>query len=959
MTETVEVVAQTPMLERATSSIGTVIDNQQVEDLPLNGRNFTQLATLTPGVTRGIPGSVSGGGSGGGDAESFRYADTGGAALSVNGLREQFNNYMLDGVDNNESLVGSTMIFPPVEGIQEFRVITTNAAAEFGRAGGAVINVVTKSGTNALNGSGFWNYRPAALAATPYFVKENNGEKPDFNRHQFGGSVGGPIVSSKLFYFGEYAGLRSTVPVEAGGFVTVPTQRMRNGDFSELLNPGFTGLNAPIQIYNPLTGQPYAGNVIPTSQINPVGQKYLNAFPLPTRTDRYQRNYATDRSRDSQYDDGTARVDYVLSDNANLFGRFSYGIDGFEDPGRIPGYQAGFGAGATNNTSYGTAIGYNRVLSSTFINETRIGINYQRFAFEPVNYGVNQNAEIGIAGPGGVTSDNGISLVGGGNGQWIEYLGDFGPYIVPQTTLQVTNTTTWLRGPHTIKFGGTLMRRLLDQDRQQISKGFYFFSDFTATPGNVPGLGFTGFEVSDMLIGRTSFTATGNPSYQVWKTRSWENSIFIQDDWQVNNRLTLNLGLRYDLFTPYYEVNDRMANFDPATNRIVLPGENGVPRATVDTDWNNFGPRAGFAYSIDEKTVLRGAYGIFYAVQRAGIDNELTQSAPYGTVQYRFGGPGANVALSEPIPLPVVVDPNSPVLPDGAKVVYAARDNKTPQIQQYSISLQRELNPRTSLMAAYVGTTGDYLLAVLSNAGFSGSVQDRLTTLENKASSQYNALQLQVRQSLWNGLSFLGSYTFSKATNDSPGPFPGFNIQAATPTDPDNLGLDEGRADYDRPHYFSLAGTYELPFGKDLTGASAALLGGWQVNAVATFASGNPFSVYSGNLRAKQVGDPDGPETVEEWFNTDAFVAAANASEISERNIVRAPGISTIDFSFFKMFRFAQDQGLEFRFEVFNLFDKAQFSIPGNFVGNSDYGQITSTRANTERQMQITLRYVF
>lgn len=961
LTEAVEVVAQQPLLERVTSSIGTVIDEQQVRDLPLNGRNFTQLATLTPGVNRGVPGTVVGGGSGGGDAESFRYADTGGAALSVNGLREQFNNYLLDGVDNNESLVGSTMLFPPVEGIQEFRVTTTNAAAEFGRAGGAVINVVTKSGTNSLAGSGFWNYRPAALADTPYFVKKNNGEKPDFNRWQYGASAGGPLVSSKLFYFGEYAGLKSTIPVEPGSFVTVPTQRMRNGDFSELLNPAFTGIGQPIQIYNPATGQPFPGNVIPGGLINQVGQRYLNAFPLPTRSDRYQQNYAVERERDSLYHNGTVRLDYVLDQNANLFGRFGFGVEGFEDAGRIPGYQAGFGAGETNNRSYGTAIGYNRVLSASMINETRIGLNFQRFEFLPVGYGTNQNSTIGIPGPGGVTSNNGISLIGGGNGSWIEYLGDFGQYIVSQRTLQFTNATTWLRGAHTIKFGGTIMRKGLDSDRIRFGKGFYFFSDSAATPGNVPGLGFTGFEVSDMLIGTTSFTATGLPGLRKAQTSWWENSVFVQDDWKVTDRLTLNLGLRYDVFTPYVEADDRLANYDPSTRRIVLPGQDGAPRSTIDTDWNNFGPRAGFAYQVNDRTVLRGAYGVFYAIQRAGIDNELTQSSPFGTVQFRFGGPGANVRLSDPIPAPVAVDPNSPNLPDGSLLIYWPRDSKTPQIQQYSVSVQRELNANTSLMMAYVGTTGDNLLAVLTNAGFSGQVQDRVTTIRNIGSSRYNALQVQARQTAFKGLSYLASYTFSKAVNDNPGPFTGtgFGINQSLAADPNDLGLDEGRADYDRPHYLSLAATYELPWMRDAEGLRGTMLGGWQVNAIATFASGNPFSVYSGDFRARLTGDPDGPETEDEWFNTAAFASSSSRRDGHERNILRAPGISTVDFSFFKNFRLGGAQGLEFRFEVFNLFDKPQFAVPSNSLGNGDFGQITGTRANTERQTQITLRYTF
>jgi outer membrane receptor protein involved in Fe transport len=958
VTETVQVSAESPPLETVTSSIGTVISSQQVEDLPMNGRNFTQLATLTPGVNRGIPGSNAEGSSG--NAETFRFGEVGGGALSVNGVREQFNNFLLDGVDNNESLVNSTLLFPPVEGIQEFRVTTTNAPAEFGRAGGAVINVITKSGANTINGSAFGYWRPSDLAAMPYFVEKNNQEKPDFNRTQFGGSAGGPIVSSRLFYFGEYAGLRSRIPVEAGGLITVPTQLMRGGDFSELLNPAFTGLNAPILIYNPTTGVPFANNRIPSSLIDAVGQRYLDAYPLPTRSDRYQQNYATNRRRDTRFHNGTARVDYVMSDAANLFGRFGFGYEYFSDPGRIPGYQAGFGSGRSENRSYGTAIGYNRVLSPSLVNETRIGINVQKYQFQPVGFGENQNAALGIPGAGGVTQNNGISLIGGGNGGWIEYLGDFGQYQVPQKTFQVSSSLTWLRGPHTLKTGGTFIRRFVDQVRTRFGKGFYFFSDSTATPGTTPALGFTGFEVADMLAARTQFTATGVPGYIERFTRSWENSVFVQDDWQVNSRLTLNLGLRYDVFTPYIEKNDRLANYDPETQRLVLPGQNGAPRSTVDTDWNNLGPRLGAAYQINPRTVVRGAYGMFYALQRAGIDNELTESPPFGTVQFRFDGPGANVRLSEPIPPPDPVDPDAPTLPQGSGVVYVPRDTPTSRVQQYNVSVQRQLTDATTVMAAYVGTRGDNLTAVLTSSGFAGTITERLTTVRNDATSQYNGLQLQARQTPRKGLTYLVSYTLSKATNDAPGPFPGpASNFTATPSDQRNLGLDEGLADYDRTHYFSLAATYELPWGRDPGGTPSLLLGGWQVNAILTFASGTPFSAYTSERRAKQVGDPEGQGTVEQWFNPAAFAPAANASEVGKRNVLRAPGISTVDFSLFKTFRVAPTQGVEVRVEVFNLFDTPQYAIPGNFVGNVDFGRITQTRLNTERQVQLALRYRF
>jgi len=282
--EVVDVVAVSPNIDKTTSSMSTVIDSKQVENLPLNGRNFTQLITLAPGVNRGVPGGQASGESG--NTETFRYGEVGGAAVSANGVREQGNAYYYDGIDNNERLVNSLVFFPSPDALQEFRTITANAPAEFGRAGGAITNLISKSGTNQFHGSAYWFARPESTAATPTFAAT----KPDFNRDQFGGTLGGPIVKDKTFFFANYAGLRQTVPVEVGNTVTVPTARMRNGDFSELLNPSFSGVGAPVIIYDPLTNLPFPGNVIPANRLNPVAVSYLNAFPLPELNDRALRN---------------------------------------------------------------------------------------------------------------------------------------------------------------------------------------------------------------------------------------------------------------------------------------------------------------------------------------------------------------------------------------------------------------------------------------------------------------------------------------------------------------------------------------------------------------------------------------------------------------------------------------------------------------------------------------------
>ena len=955
VSETVVVTAAAPLIEKSTSQISTLIDAKQIEDLPLNGRNFTQLATLAPGVNRGIPGSNSSGGGSGTDAETFRYSEFGGAALSVNGLREQFNNYMIDGIDNNETLVNSIAYLPSPEAIQEFAVITTNAPAEFGRAGGGVQTLVIKSGTNALHGSGSFFSRPRSLAATPAFATE----KPDFSNNDFGATLGGPVFRDRTFFFGSYHGLRNSIPIEAGNRVTVPTAKFRNGDFSELLNPATSGFDAPVIIYDPLTGQPFPGNIIPANRINPVGQKYLNVFPLPNGPGATH-NFLTHRQKKSTYNDFDGRLDEHIGPGDQLFFSGSHWADQFADPGRIPGFQAGFGAGTSLNKGYTTRLGETHIFNSSLLNELRAGFTDFQFAFLPVGFGTDQNAAIGIPGAGGVTGPNGISLIGGGNGTFIEYLGDFGQYRIKQRSMQISDSVTWLTGSHAFKFGGTALRRNLAQERSRFGKGFYFFRDsFGFQPG------YSGYEVADMLLAATNFTATGEPGFVPRNAISWENAVFAQDDWHVNSRLTLNLGLRYDLLTPYYEEHNRLANYDPATKRLVLPNQNGAPRSTINTDKNNFGPRLGFNYLLNDKTALRGGYGIFYSLDRGGIDNQLTENPPAVVTQFRFGDdPGSRVRISDPIPVPTPVNPQNPDLPQGSGLVYIPRDSKNTEVQQFTLGMQREVWSDTSLLVAYVGTRAKNLATQLTSAGFGGAVADRLTTIKYIGKSTYNSLQATARRRESYGLSYLASYTFGNSRNTGPGFFPGNPSRGGSVTDPGcatpgapcNLGLDAGPADFDARHRFTVAATYELPFARN-----NALLGGWSVNSVLTLQTGTPFTVYDNSgKRADQIGNPNsGPKTTDRWFNTAAFKPAAGAQGTEGRNAVRGPGTRILDLSLFKTFGLPDSNAIQLRVEGFNVLNTKQYNQPNNSLGDSNFGKITGTRLNSERQIQLAARYIF
>ncbi len=960
VSDVIEVSSSAPLIETSSATIGQVIEGKQIVDLPINGRNFTQFATLVPGVSRGTPGSNADGS--GGNAETFRQGDTGSAAISANGLREQNNNFLLDGIDNNESVVNTIVFFPPIEALQEFRVITSVAPAEFGRGGGAVINAITKSGTNEIHGTVFELLRNSELDARATFAPT----KPVFQRNQFGFAFGAPIKKDRTFFFGNYQGLRQNLPKEEGNRVTVPTARMRQGDFGELLDANFTGLGQPITIFDPVTGNPFPRNVI-TRPLDPVAVRYLNSFPLPDIAGRATQNYIVKRIAKQTFNDGDFRIDHRFKDTDTIFGRFSIADDSQTDPGRIPGFQAGFGSGLNAIEARGVAAGYTHTFSPTTINEFRFGFTLLRIGFFPVNFGQNQNQDIGIGGPGGFNTNTGISLIGGGNGNFIEYLGDGGQFTLRERSYQISDALTHVRGNNTFKFGFVVIRRNVKAFQGDFAKGFYFFSDFTATPGNTPPLGQTGYEVAEMLIGKTNFTSiTASPTgaLQASTAISYENGFYAQDDWRVTRNLTLNLGLRYEYFTAPFEEDDRLANFDPATGRIVVAGMNG-PRATVETDKNNFAPRFGLAYAFNSKTVLRGGYGLFYSLDRGGIANQLTQNAPFIVTQFRFGGTGANVRLSEPIPLPNPIDLSNPVLPDGSALRFIPKDSDTTRVQQYNVTVEHQFNNYLALSVGYVGTKGDNVVAVSTSGGFNDpNVRNRLTTIANVGDSDYNSLQIKATLRNYKGADFLASYTYGRANNNTPGPFPGpggnFRTQAS---DPGNLDLDEGPADYDVRNRFTFAGTYNLPFLKNSDNKVAkALFYGYQINTIVTLQDGTPFTVFGGFGRAALVGSKEsakGDESINRYYNAAAFRPSMNAQDQAPRNFLRGPGLSTVDFSVFRRFNIVERLNLEFRAQAYNLFNNPQFNNPGIFIGAGDTAVITNTRGNSARQFEFGLRLNF
>lgn len=1007
--ETVDVSAEVPLVDTETSSTGEVIQGRQVTELPLNGRNFTQLALLTPGVTRGDYGDQASGVNN--NVETFRNGETGGAALSVNGLRAQANNFILDGLDNNESLVNTINFFPPAEAIQEFRVNTSVAPAEFGRAGGGIVETSIKSGTNEIHGTAFWFIRNSALDANnSYFNPAGQPVvKAPFKRNQFGGTVGMPILKNKLFIFADYQGLRQDRPLNPE-FATVPTDKMRMGDFSELLGTGLTttpaaftncGVVTPVNgaIYNPQTCAPFTGNIIPAGQINAAGKAYLNAYPEPNVAGTILHNFRAQRRDIRQFNDFDIKLDYNITAKDTAFARYSYGQDVFNLTPRLGTLSSGFGSGDNVNHPRGVAAGEIHSFGNTLINDFRFGYSRPFYAFlNPFN-SIPQAQQLGIVNANRTPQLGGTPLIGGFNTE-IEFSGDGGPFIVPQTSYQYEDTLSWVHGKHSFRFGANIIRRDVD----------FFISDFRGKGFfNIgPGTGdFTGYEVSELLAGFIDNYSVSTPN--TVDTRSWETGYFGQDDWRVSRRLTLNLGLRYDLYTPPYELNNRWSNFDVTTGTLLRAGVNGNSRSLVNTDKNNWAPRIGFAYDLagHGKTVLRGGYGIFYFLDRGGVGNQLSANPDWSGVTSLVASGGARVTLSgqgpansknnalatQPLPVPVAGNVND-ANPTNTSVISIFPNNPNSSIQEVNFQIGQEVGKNTAVNLAWVGTKADHLMtwfqyaspfsSLASNAALFPGRNLTVTAGGAFGTSHYSGLQLQLNKRISHGLQYTAAYTWSHATDNSNG---AFSINGNSPIFVDSTGRvllsqNKGNSDTDQRHAFVGSMLYELPFGKGKhwgSGWSSTMnnaLGGWQFNNIVSLGTGTPFDITIDGVRPDILG-PVSTGSLQlvngglgrQWltFAPGTFVdptknAAGKFTRPGTlgRNHFYGPGYGSWDASLFKNFTLTERVKMQFRVEGFNILNHPQFVNPDSSVNDgNNFGVINNTREFSERQIQFAFRFTF
>ncbi|MCM3869485.1 MAG: carboxypeptidase regulatory-like domain-containing protein [Pyrinomonadaceae bacterium] len=944
-------VDDTLKVDSESSTVQTVISNPQVEGLPLDGRNFYELSLLVPGAVPPAPGS----------AGSVR----GDFSFSVNGAREDSNNFLLDGVYNVDPKLNTFAVRPPVDAIREFEIATSTYDAAFGRNPGAQVNVVLKSGSNDLHGSLYEFHRNAALDARNFFAPANE-SAPKYIRNQFGFSVGGPIRKDRTFFFGDYEGTRAREGITR--VANVPTLQERSGDFSQSL------LGIP---RDPSTGQPLPGGIIPPFFIHPVGSAIAALYPLPNRAAPFANFVSSPTQRDDN-DSFDARVDHLLSNVTTLVFRYSFGDRRFFEPFAGPTLSAVPGYGnEVPRRSQNALAGVTHVFSPKLVNDARFAFNRVASAVNQENQGTSINRAVGLPELSGNSRDFGLSFITVTGFSPLGHEGN-NPQSTVTNTFQILDAATYVEGNHLFKFGADI--RIVQQNgfRDVQSRGLLNFSPFA----------YTGVALADLLLGLPLVTGgAGVDNAQHLRAHSYH--FFANDSFRVRRNVTLSAGLRYEYNSAPVDATDRANLYDAATRSLVAVGTNGMPRGGYDSDKNNFAPRVGLAWTIGDegKTVLRAGYGIYYDTSPLAPGEALYFNKPYFDFSLFFPIPGLPLTLSDPFPsfFPFA-------LPDSAQAIQ--RDLRTPYMQHWNLNVQQQLGRNRVLEVGYVGSKGTKLLSARDLNQPQPSVLppglpfvprpvpqfDEINTIESRANSNYHSLQARLQQRLSAGLEMLASYTWSKSIDDASNFFP----SAGDPNYPQNsydLRAERGRSNFDVAHRFTVSYLYDLPFGKGRTyfaddGAWSTILTGWQTSGIVTLQTGRPFTVallrefdnsgtgisalgFGANDRPNVAGDPNlGQRSPERWFNTNAFVIPPPGTfGNAGRNILDGPGYHTVNASLVKNTALSEKLNLQFRAEFFNLFNHPNLNLPDNFLGSPSFGQITSAR--DPRHIQFGVKLLF
>lgn len=959
VTETVSITAQAALLETETGTLSGTIENRQVSSLPTLGRNPQDFRLLVPGVVLNRDGN----------------------SITQGGLVRK-DPYYIDGAHSSNHVWSGNPVNPNPDVIQEFKIVTNSFSAEFGETSGSVMQSTTKSGTNEIHGTLFEFLRNDKLNAGNYYTHS----RPILRQNQYGGTIGAPIVKNKTFVFGD---MQFTTQRGTSAFnnLTVPTQPFREGNFASLTNAAGTA----IAIYDPATTagannlrQPFVGNVIPASRISPAARNVQALFPLPQVNTNFANytNFGSVKNDNVEYD---VKVDHNFSDNDKFFARYSgrktdstpaSAFPDFKSGGRNPG-QLGFGA--TKNHSRQVVVNHVHVFSPRVTNDLHLGW-FQTYPKRIVaGYGEVSTNSLGIRG-----LPNGDDKLGTPDFVFTNYapLGSSGDtlFFELQDSKSLVNVTSWMLGRHSIKFGGEA--RLIRTDNLQPNPGTTRW-DFQPIYTNQPGVANTGWDYASFLLGLPR-----NMGYRIFpgffQSRTSVYALFIQDDFRVNRKLTLNLGMRWDAPLWYTEKRDRSGVFDLDKGQYQQFGQNGFRRTPWPNDLNNFGPRLGFAWNVMDKTVVRGGFGLFsvgtmssgafgfllsdpiFADADAGRYNSIDQITPRTTLDR------------------VPYEPVDKLGRNALSVTVYPEDNPTSYFTQWNFNIQRQLKGFL-FEAGYAGSKGSHLHYGAYNlnaipVALAPQAQGRriapyvrypqypngVTSASWIGSSSYHSLQIKSERRFSAGLSYLASFTFSKLINTGENGY----------RDPlNNRNLDRGISLDSSPYRFTLAPVYEFPFGKGRhfninNRALDAIAGGWEASAIATIQAGFPLNPGNsidtcncGSATYPNVSGnpnlPKGERTVNNWFRTNVFSSPAlwtigNAG----RGVIWGPGQRNLDFTVSKFFQLNERFKLQFRAEAYNLSNSPYFANPNVTVGAGTFGRITAV-SNSARQMQMALKLAF
>ena len=987
VTESVTVAESLSEVANDSATVGGRRNDQEVNELPVNTRNVVRILEMTPGT---VPAGTQ--------AQTLGFSSyRGQSTVSVNGQSDRFTGYLIDGVENTENHAGASIVVnPSLESIAEVRVLSAGMEAQFGRGAG-VVNVVLKSGSKDFHGSLYYYIRNSALDAKNYFAPPGKAPRLSFN--QYGGSFSGPITfgrllnleRKKLFFFMDYDGYKRATAQNT--ISTLPSLAFLAGDFSR----------SPNRIYDPLTtranpagGAPirdqFPGNIIPPNRIDPVGRNVANQYPTPNLSGNAN-NFVYNPVQRYDFYFGNIKGDYYISERDWLTVRYTQGTLVAFEPSALPLPAVGAGPSFPGNGVWPHLQGnitYTRTFSSSVYNEFRLGVSRMKWSVQNLTAGQNIAEQLGIPGvnvPGDPTTSGHVSVL---SVTGYRALGDNAatPSIMASDNNELSDNFTVIRGAHTIKTGFDIQRRRYNLFQAAPRGTISFSPTYTTNPASPAG---TGDSIAELLLG-----VPRSMSNQIIGgtrgMRRWEYFGYVQDSWKVSKRLTVNAGLRYEVYanSPFTEVANRLANFIPRLGNIFPVASPELPSPSgANTDFSNLAPRLGLAYAFDSKTTVRASYGFFYYALRGWP--VLAYNPPFtGAIAYNndpFDYVNAR-RLSQGFERPSTFSALN------SNLSGVQEDLNTPNVQQWNLSVQHELARSLVLTVGYVGNKGThsgYSRDINAPVPGPGSLAPRrpypqfatISWYGTNSNSNYNTLQIVVEKRLSQGLALQSSWNWSHCINDSnslPGQGDG-GVQ-----NPQNRRADRGNCEYDIRHRWVTTTSYMLPFGRgakflsNVHPIAGALVGGWQMNGVLNLYSGFSFTPVQGvntlNSTLSQRPDvvpgcnpnlPASERTPKRWFNPACFTTpAAYTFGNAGRNILLGPPTAQLDISLFKDIPLRRDGNVraQFRAESFNITNTPQFNNPSNVLGTADAGTISNAGspgsfARTQRQLQFALRILF